>query len=181
MLFRSDVIQEQSEPFAHMLPNKTMIKALRAKAHELGVEMRHQETVESFVKGPATTSIQLGSGKKLEAKLLIAADGVRSRLRDAAGIKTVHWSYDQMGVVITVAHERPHKGIAEEHFLPAGPFAILPLKGNQSSLVWTESTKDAKRMLAMMISCLSWSLNNDLVINWAKSRSLVSAKHFRSG
>ena len=105
-----DAVQEQSEPFAHMLPNKTMIKALRAKAHELGVEMLHQETVESFTKGPATTSIQLGSGKTLEAKLLIAADGVRSRLRDAAGIKTVHWSYDQMGIVITVAHERPHKG-----------------------------------------------------------------------
>ena len=143
------VIQEQTEPFAHMLPNKTMIKALRTKAHDLGVEMLHQETVESFVKGPATTSIQLGSGKTFEAKLLIAADGVRSRLRDAAGIKTVHWAYDQMGIVITVAHERPHKGIAEEHFLPAGPFAILPLKGNKSSLVWSEATNDAKRILAM--------------------------------
>lgn len=144
-----DVIQEQGEPFAHMLPNKTMIKALRTKAEELGVELLHEDSVESFSKGVATTCVSLGSGKMFEARVLIAADGVRSKLRTAAGIKTVHWPYDQMGIVITVSHERPHNGVAEEHFLPAGPFAILPLKGNKSSLVWTEATKDAKRILAM--------------------------------
>jgi 2-octaprenyl-6-methoxyphenol hydroxylase len=53
-----------------------------------------------------------------------------------------------MGIVITVAHEREHNGQAEEHFLPAGPSAILPLKGNRSSLVWTERTADAQRLLA---------------------------------
>jgi len=139
----------QGEPFAHMIPNKTMIRTLRKKADELGVAMLHEETVERFIKGEATTRVQLGSGGEFEAKLLIAADGVRSRLRDFAGIKTVHWPYDQMGIVITVAHERDHNGVAEEHFLPAGPFAILPLKGKQSSLVWTEKTADAKRILAM--------------------------------
>lgn len=143
------VIQPQGEPFAHMIPNKTMIKALRKLANDLDVKMLHEEKVEGFSRGEAVTSIQLGSGSIVEAKLLIAADGVRSRLRDFAGIKTVHWPYDQMGIVITVAHERPHNGVAEEHFLPAGPFAILPLKGNRSSLVWTEKTADAKRILAM--------------------------------
>jgi 2-octaprenyl-6-methoxyphenol hydroxylase len=81
--------------------------------------------------------------------LLIAADGVRSRSRAAAGIKTMHWSYDQIGIVTTVAHERPHNGCAYEDFLPAGPFATLPLTGNRSSLVWTETTRNAERILAM--------------------------------
>ncbi len=142
-----DAAREPKEPFAHMLPNKTMIKALRKKAHELGVLSIHQDSVEQFQNEAASTIVQLSSGKSLRAKVLIAADGVRSRLRTAAGIKTVHWPYDQMGIVITVAHERPHNGVAEEHFLPAGPFAILPLKGNRSSLVWTESSREAKRLL----------------------------------
>jgi len=139
---------DQNEPFAHMLPNKTMIKALRKKADELDIEMIHQDTVDHFDRHEASTTVTLGSGKTYEAKLLIAADGGRSKLRAEAGIKTVHWSYDQMGIVITVAHERPHNGVAEEHFLPAGPFAILPLKNNRSSLVWTETTSEAKRLLA---------------------------------
>ena len=62
-------------------------------------------------------------------------------------MSTVSWRYDQSGIVATVAHERPHGGRAEEHFLPSGPFAILPLKGNRSSLVWTESTRDAERLV----------------------------------
>ncbi|MFA7416308.1 MAG: FAD-dependent monooxygenase, partial [Rhizobium sp.] len=68
--------------------------------------------------------------------------------RDMAGIKTVTWNYGQSGIVTTVEHERPHDGCAEEHFLPAGPFAILPLKGNRSSLVWTERTEDADALVA---------------------------------
>ena len=83
----------------------------------------------------------------LTARLLVAADGVKSRLRDMAGIKTVTWDYGQSGIVCTVAHERPHNGRAEEHFLPAGPFAILPLPGNRSSIVWTERTADAERLV----------------------------------
>ena len=67
-----------------------------------------------------------------------------------AGIKTVNWEYGQSGIVCTVAHERPHNGRAEEHFLPAGPFAILPLPraANRSSIVWTERTADAEKLVA---------------------------------
>jgi 2-octaprenyl-6-methoxyphenol hydroxylase len=91
---------------------------------------------------------KLGSGARLSARLLVAADGARSRLRAFAGIGTVGWSYDQSGIVATVAHERAHEGRAEEHFLPGGPFAVLPMKGNRSSLVWTEPTAKAERMVA---------------------------------
>ena len=90
------------------------------------------------------------SRRALRAKraLLVAADGIRSKLRSIAGIKTVTWSYPQSAIVATVKHERPHNGVAVEHFLPGGPFAILPLKNNRSSLVWTERTADAGRLMA---------------------------------
>jgi 2-octaprenyl-6-methoxyphenol hydroxylase len=83
-------------------------------------------------------SVHLERGGTLKAPLLVAADGKRSRLRERAGIKCIGWSYPQVGIVATVAHERPHRGRAVQHFLPAGPFAILPLKGDRSSIVWTE-------------------------------------------
>ncbi len=138
-----------NEPFAHMVPNKTMVLALRKKADALGIEQRFSTLVETFTKTSSDISVSLNSGDVLSAKLLVAADGVRSKMRDIAGIKTVHWPYDQWAIVTTVAHERPHNGVAEEHFLPAGPFAILPLKGNRSSLVWTESERDARRLISM--------------------------------
>ena len=136
------------EPFAHMVPNSVLVGALRSCAERLGIRVEQGVMVDGFATGDVTTDIALQDGRTVTARLLIAADGVRSKLREMAGIKTVHWSYDQSGIVTTVAHERPHNGRAEEHFLPAGPFAILPLTGNRSSLVWTERTVDAERLIA---------------------------------
>jgi 2-octaprenyl-6-methoxyphenol hydroxylase len=65
------------------------------------------------------------------------------------GIGVVGWSYPQTGIVATVEHERPHNGVAYEHFLPSGPFAILPMTGNRSSLVWTEAKSKAPGILAL--------------------------------
>jgi 2-octaprenyl-6-methoxyphenol hydroxylase len=135
------------EPFAHMVANRVLNGALRKRAAELGIDLVEGEAVERFDTGPATVTVHLADGGSLETRLLVAADGVRSRLRDMAGIKTVSWEYGQSGIVCTVAHERPHHGRAEEHFLPAGPFATLPLKGNRSSIVWTERTADAERLV----------------------------------
>ena len=91
----------------------------------------------------------LADGTTLRASLIVAADGRNSPAREAAGIRLVGWPYDQMGLVATVEHELPHNGRAEEHFTPSGPFAILPLPGNRSSLVWSERTEEAERMLAL--------------------------------
>src|SRR6185437_14648047 len=76
-----------------------------------------------------------------------AADGRDSAMRDAQGIGIVGWSYPQIGIVATVEHSRPHNGVAYEHFLPSGPFAILPMTGNRSSLVWTEKDSLAPKIL----------------------------------
>ena len=140
---------EEGLPFAHMIPNGVMVGALADAAQREGVRLVELEKVEDFVESNSGVDIILASGAQVSASLLVAADGVRSRLRDLAGISTIRFDYDQMGIVTTVDHERPHEGRAVEHFLPAGPFAILPLTGNRSSLVWNERTDDAKRLLAM--------------------------------
>jgi 2-octaprenyl-6-methoxyphenol hydroxylase len=98
--------------------------------------------------------VQLSDGTTLAARLLVAADGARSKIRERAGIASHGWNYPQASIVTTVAHERDHGGRAEEHFLPAGPFAILPLKrdpviGHRSSIVWTEDARTAERIVAL--------------------------------
>ena len=149
LTFGQDEEKEADSPFAHMLENRFLIFALRKHAEKLGIHRIAEDGVEGFETDGGLTNIILSSGKTIRTNLLVASDGVRSRLRDMAGIKTVQWPYDQKGIVCTVNHERPHEGRAEEHFLPAGPFAILPLTGNRSSLVWTESARDAERLLSV--------------------------------
>ncbi len=107
------------------------------------------ETVVDYEPDAFRATVELGGGKRLETSLLVAADGKRSRLRERAGIKCVGWSYPQMGIVTTVAHARPHHGKAIQHFLPSGPFAILPLKGNRSSIVWTEERARGEAIMAL--------------------------------
>lgn len=139
---------ENGQPFAYMIPNVSMVAALRDAATKAGIAIRHGARATAFRNDGPAAELTLSDGAVLSARLVVACDGVKSKLRDMAGIKTVTWDYGQSGIVTTVEHERPHEGCAEEHFLPAGPFAILPLKGNRSSLVWTERTADADRLVA---------------------------------
>lgn len=145
LTFSGDV--EPGEPFAHMVENRVLNTALHNKAAELGIDFLEATSVDQFETGAESVSVSLSNGETIQSRLLIAADGARSRLRDQAGIRTVNWEYGQSGIVCNVAHEKPHGGRADEHFLPSGPFAILPLKGNRSSLVWTERTSDAERLI----------------------------------
>ncbi len=93
--------------------------------------------------------VALADGSEISARLLVGADGARSSIREQASIASHGWNYDQSAIVCTVAHERDHHGRAEEHFLPAGPFAILPLTGKRCSIVWTERRQDAERIVAL--------------------------------
>jgi len=143
---------EPGEPFAHMIENRKLVDALEAKAREVGVELRVAAVKEfSLPLSGAEHSIcaRLSDGGEIPARLLVAADGARSTIRAAAGIATHGWNYGQSAIVINVEHERDHEGRAEEHFLPAGPFAILPLKGHRSSIVWTEQAGEAERLMAL--------------------------------
>jgi 2-octaprenyl-6-methoxyphenol hydroxylase len=92
--------------------------------------------------------MSLGSGQHLRAALLVAADGARSALRDMAGIRAQVWPSAKTGIAVTLSAERPHGGIARQHFLPAGPVALLPMTRNRISLIWTEGAKTAAALLA---------------------------------
>jgi 2-octaprenyl-6-methoxyphenol hydroxylase len=139
---------EPGEPFAHMVENRYLIDALVARAEAHGIDLR-PTAVASYEANADGVDVRLADGSIVAASLLVAADGARSKLRERAGIATHGWDYDQSGIVVTVGHERDHQGRAEEHFLPAGPFAILPLTGNRSSLVWTENRGEAARITAL--------------------------------
>jgi 2-octaprenyl-6-methoxyphenol hydroxylase len=146
LTFAGDVAP--GEPFAHMVENHDLIDALTGHAEACGVDLR-ATAVSSYESGADGIAVTLADGSVINASLLVAADGARSRLRERAGIPTHGWDYDQSGIVVTVGHERDHGGRAEEHFLPAGPFAILPLTGKRSSLVWTEKRAEAARIVAL--------------------------------
>jgi 2-octaprenyl-6-methoxyphenol hydroxylase len=139
---------EPGEPFAHMVENRYLIDALVTRAEAHGIDLR-ATAVTSYDANADGVDVRLADGSVINASLLVAADGARSKLRERAGIATHGWEYDQSGIVVTVGHERDHQGRAEEHFLPAGPFAILPLTGNRSSLVWTEKRAEAARITAL--------------------------------
>ena len=99
--------------------------------------------------GSATAKVRLADGRALTAPLVIACDGRRSAVAEAAGIRRLRWGYGQTGLVNAIAHELPHDGLAHQSFFPGGPFAVLPLPGDRSSLVWSERTAEAERLQAL--------------------------------
>ncbi|MYE59181.1 MAG: 2-octaprenyl-6-methoxyphenyl hydroxylase, partial [Alphaproteobacteria bacterium] len=116
------------DPLGFIVENRAIRAALFARAAALPA-LRHvaPASVEALEPGAGAIEARLADGRCVRARLAVAADGANSRLRAAGGIGAVRWSYEQAGIVCTVAHERPHRGIAHERFLPAGPFAILPM------------------------------------------------------
>ena len=141
-------VDAPAQPFAHMVENRYLIDTLANACEAQAVELRAC-AVSGFENRPDAISVAFADGVSSDASLLVAADGGRSALRERACIATHGWEYDQSGIVVTVAHERDHNGRAEEHFLPAGPFAILPLTGKRSSLVWTEARAEAEHIVAL--------------------------------
>jgi 2-octaprenyl-6-methoxyphenol hydroxylase len=135
-------------PLAHMAFSDEVVGALSALCDRLGVQLV-TGSVARWTSGKRVAELGLSDGRALRARLVVAADGARSKLCRLAEIAIVGWDYDQAGIVATVAHERDHEGRAEQHFLPAGPFAILPLPGRQSSIVWNENRADARALLAL--------------------------------
>lgn len=135
---------------ASMVENHHLLDGLLAvveRSPNLTLITGHGVAEQSFA--PGLAKLTLANGQQLSCSLVVAADGGKSPLREAAGIELVGWSYEQMGIVASFDHEQPHGGRAEEHFAPAGPFAILPLPGNRSSIVWTKGTIEAKRLLSL--------------------------------
>jgi 2-octaprenyl-6-methoxyphenol hydroxylase len=135
------------EPFAHMAESGPLTAALQEACSAAGVELS-PAPVEGFELDRGRMTVRLPGGEARSCRLLVAADGARSRLRSMAGIPFYGWSYGQSAIVGEISHERDHEGRAVEHFLPSGPFALLPLKGRRSSIVWSERAEDVPRILA---------------------------------
>ncbi|MEM9524295.1 MAG: UbiH/UbiF/VisC/COQ6 family ubiquinone biosynthesis hydroxylase [Pseudomonadota bacterium] len=94
-------------------------------------------------------TLTLSDGTELRGCLVVGCDGHGSRVAARAGIERTGWRYGQLGLVCAIAHEKPHRGIAHQFFMPSGPLAILPLPGNRSSVVWTEAEDQATKINAL--------------------------------
>ncbi|MBV8493858.1 MAG: UbiH/UbiF/VisC/COQ6 family ubiquinone biosynthesis hydroxylase [Alphaproteobacteria bacterium] len=137
-------------PLGYIVENRVLRHALFDRAATLpSLRLLAPRSVAEMQTSDTGATVTLEDSTRLGTRLVAAADGQNSPLRRAAGIGTVEWRYRQTGIVTTVQHERPHGGIAIEHFLPAGPFAILPMTGNRSSIVWTEDSDLAPHLLAL--------------------------------
>ena len=141
---------DDGEALGYMAENRFTRIALAKAAEEAGLPVFAPERVDRMDEDRSgRASLHLDSGKRIEARLIVACDGKFSRLREQAGIRTWGRTYAQKGLVLTVAHEESHDGVAYEFFMPSGPFAILPLPGNRSSLVWTEKSAAADALKDM--------------------------------
>jgi 2-octaprenyl-6-methoxyphenol hydroxylase len=137
-------------PLGYIVENRVLRRALYERACALSnVQLLAPRRIVAVEASPTGAVALLDDGERLRARLVAAADGKESALRRAAAIRATQWRYRQTAIVTTVAHQRPHGGIAIEHFLPSGPFAILPMTGNRSSIVWTEHADLAPRLLAL--------------------------------
>ncbi len=137
-------------PLGHIVENRHIRLALLDRLTALDtVRIIGGREVVANDRGADGAMARLDDGTRLTSRLIVAADGRNSPVRQDAGIGVTGWDYGQTGIVCTVAHARPHRGIAQERFLPPGPFAILPMTGNRSSIVWTEPTDLAARLLGL--------------------------------
>jgi 2-octaprenyl-6-methoxyphenol hydroxylase len=137
-------------PLGYIVENRVLRRVLFERVRTLkSLSFLAPLDVEAVATSPLAAVATLSDGRTIAARLIAAADGQESQLRRASGIRTVEWRYRQTAIVTTVQHERPHCGIAVEHFLPAGPFAILPMTGSRSSIVWTERAELAAGLVAL--------------------------------
>jgi 2-octaprenyl-6-methoxyphenol hydroxylase len=141
---------DAGEPLGYLIENRHIRLGLMQAAGLLpNLKILAPATVSAADPGPVSIATLLADGSCINAALVIAADGKDSALRKAAGIKTIGWAYQQSAIVTTIEHELPHEGVAHELFLPSGPFAILPMTGNRSSIVWTERSDQVAYFLGL--------------------------------
>ncbi|MCZ2328776.1 ubiquinone biosynthesis hydroxylase [Bartonella sp. F02] len=136
-----------NEPFAAMIEHKTLTHVLKKRAKDLNILFIENVRVINFHQETQHTIVTLSNDEIWQTKLLVAADGARSQLREKANLKKFSRPYEQTAILCTIEHEFPHHGQATQHFLPGGPFALLPLKGNRSAIVWSEQSTIAQSYL----------------------------------
>jgi 2-octaprenyl-6-methoxyphenol hydroxylase len=137
-------------PLGYIAENRVLRRALFERARALPTLAHLAPAAVARVEREASHAlVHLADGRVIRGELVAACDGRQSPLRQEAGIRALAWDYPQTGIVCTVRHALPHRGVAVEHFLPAGPFAILPMTGQRSSIVWTERAPLAPEIMAL--------------------------------
>jgi 2-octaprenyl-6-methoxyphenol hydroxylase len=145
-----DNMLEDGEPATHIVPAGEIISALTLRVADFpAIDRLTPGQITTYEADTAGLVLTLADGRTAKTRLLVSAEGRQSALRDKAGIKLIGWPYYQTGIVTWVTHERPHEATAVQHFLPAGPFAILPLTGNRSCITWSEESSEAARILTL--------------------------------
>jgi len=140
------------EPLGHIVENRLIRRALLERAHALAatdLTLAAPAQLDLLDRRGERARFRLEDGRCGQAALVAAAEGRASPTRAVAGIGVLRWTYEQTGIVATIAHERPHHGLAVERFFPAGPFAILPMTGNRSSIVWAAANELAHQLIAL--------------------------------
>lgn len=143
--------QELEEgPMGYLLEDRFLRRAFRTViAESTGITYLNDADVVAQDSDALGASVTLADGRALRARLMIGCDGRGSQVAARAGISRRGWGYDQTALVCAVAHELPHNGTAHQFFTPSGPLAILPLLGNKSSIVWSETTTRANEINAL--------------------------------
>ncbi len=145
-----DAAEIEEGPMGFMAEDRHLYAAFLAAMRKAGVELISGESVVAQDDSGAGVSVTLGSGRVLRARLLVGCDGRGSGVATRAGIMRTGWGYGQTALVTAIAHEADHHGVAQQYFMPAGPLAILPLKGgHHSSIVWSEEARAATAIQAL--------------------------------
>ncbi len=145
-----DHAEIEEGPMGYMLEDRHLRRALLdAMQSNPLIQTRNQTTVVAQETSGPGAHVTLASGDTLTGQVLIGCDGRRSGTAMRAGIKRTGWDYGQSALVSAIEHELPHDGVAHQFFMPNGPLAIMPLKGNRSSIVWSERTAEAQAINAL--------------------------------
>jgi 2-octaprenyl-6-methoxyphenol hydroxylase len=137
------------DAFGYNIENRHLVDALDRRARALGNLRLIEDEVLEVAPGARSVSVAHKSGERLSAPLVIGADGRRSLCRDAAGITMQERKYPQVALTLCLAHTRPHRDISTEFHTPSGPFTLVPLPGNRSSLVWVLDPVDADALMTL--------------------------------
>jgi 2-octaprenyl-6-methoxyphenol hydroxylase len=140
------------QPLGHIIENRLLRGALLRRAEQLAattLTLAAPAQLERLECRDSQARLRLRGGDEIAGALVAVAEGRASPTRAAQGIEILRWDYRQTGIVATIAHERPHRGLAVERFFPDGPFAILPMTGRRSSIVWAAHDQLARELIGL--------------------------------
>ncbi|GLS88732.1 2-octaprenyl-6-methoxyphenyl hydroxylase [Cypionkella aquatica] len=145
-----DHAEMEEGPMGFMAEDRYLYAAFLAAMQAAGVELISGETVVSQAVEANGVTVELASGRRIGASVLVGCDGRASGVAARAGIGRTGWGYGQTALVTAIAHEKHHQGVAQQFFMPSGPLAILPLAGGHlSSIVWSEAEAQAQAIQAL--------------------------------